>query len=606
MFISYIRDNKTITSLFLLCTVGIFAVVPIMRLAELYRVEPPVFAQVGNKKIDPHHYKELHETALLRARHNEKKTHAEANFYAHLRVWDALTEEKSLEDPLKNIGIRVLGNESTHLILEDKNLKKYLGNPQTGKEATDEEVIEKLKEIAHTHQGSERLQSQEKTIRYYRAREKYRTLITQAYKDTKADKALHRSCAHKKVWVQLIFVPYTAILQEKTSPQEKEAYFKAHAQDYQWEDEKNIGYIIAPLYPSARDWDALEDKVKQIAHRLSLEQQDPIAFAKRYSDTQEVTVHWKAEEIPEIIKNKLPKSEQGDLQASPQVVTIRLEKPHTHALYRLIKISRNLQLQKKYTFVRIEKKIAISEDTRSDIHTDLVKCAAAIQKKKLKTFQEFRQEAETHGFAAYPKTILKQEAQRLGFPPDYFPSQIARWAYKEKKIHKVSDPILVGDKFYFIATIFAHHPKGPKPMEEVDAQIEQAVIRDNRKKELLTTLRPLLARKSIPAQVKKLYPHHTFIIQKKAITLATSTLHERFGQCPQAIGQMIALSPGEACLAPTPHGILIAICLETKRIQPKKDPKVQKEDLFNQLKKAYLYFIKEEGTLIDERYRYIE
>lgn len=612
MFIRYVRENKKITTLFILITVGAFAIVPIMRLWELYSAEKFVFAEVGGKKIDPHRYKELYEGAFFRALYGEKREHAEATYYAHMRVWHLLTEQKSIEDPLEHMGICVLEDERTSLVLDNKALKKQLGNPETGEEATDEEVIERLKSIADTDQGSERLRQQEEEMAYYRSVDKYEQLILQGYRDTAADKAIEEALSQKKVLVKAIFVPYTAVLKEEATEQEKEAYLKEHQRAYEWKNEREVLYIVAPIYPSDRDWDTLNDKVKETTKRLEREKLDPLAFAKRYSDNrEEVSVEWTEDEIPEAIKNQLKRNKQGHFKVSSKIIVVELEKPHTHVLYRLVKVGRNLRLQKKYTFARIEKKIVISEDTRSDTYRDTAKFAEAIKKKKIKTFEAFKKEAEEHGFQARKKKVTQKEAQRVGLPHDYTPAQIARWTYKEKKVHKVSDPILVGDKHYFVAMLLQKHEKGPKVMDEVAEEIERAVIQENKKKEILKQLSPLVGTKNIVKKVKEMYPHHSFVTKKKAITQATSSLHDSLGACNQGIGQILTLSAGEQCIVAGEHGVIIAICLETesKEIDPaeaKKERKKEKEKFFRKLKKAYLFLIEKKEQLIDERYKYLE
>ncbi len=261
-----------------------------------------------NKKVDKN-------TESIKQQQQRNSLTTDETFRVREQTWEQMVRQILMNKEYKELGVEVTADEMFDLI-QGKNphplIQKYFANPNTGK--FDRNRI--LQFLQQYDQMPERVKKQWNALENYikedQLRQKFNTLIAQAYylpKELARDEYNNQNTSAKITYVAARYADVPDSLIQVTD-NDYQTYYNEHKNEFKQKKSRGLEYVVFNVVPSKKDIEKAQ-KSTNLTWEDFVKTDHPQEFAKGNTDKTYDTAWMKKGELPPQIDSLMFHSKVG-------------------------------------------------------------------------------------------------------------------------------------------------------------------------------------------------------------------------------------------------------------------------------------------------------
>jgi peptidyl-prolyl cis-trans isomerase D len=410
----------------------------------------------------------------------EQAPSEEEMIYLRKQAWKQLVNDITYERICQALDIQVSEEELVDMVQGEHvhpDLQASFIDPAT-KEFNKKDLLAALQNLSKLPPANQAHWYQiEKELAQKRCQAKFEQLMEFSIFVTNLEAQQKWTMENTSLDIQYLYVPYRQVAEEGITVTDAmmKDYLQQHPNDYQVEESKEIRYVTFPIVPSDQDNAAFHQELNELKQEFTKTLEDKL-FASTHTDANAnlVSLQCTEKDLPATLS-----SQKGSLKKG-MVVGPVTEGDKTYKLYKVTSLS--LKNPKKYELTVIEKNLTPSDETKEEAFRKVENFI-----KNVKTKAQFDTQAEQHAVHVDEGKIGKDDT-RIGKLHQV--RELVRWIYNEGKVGKVS-PVFETEDSYVVAVVVAHTKAGLTPFQQVQKEIKDKVLNEQKAKMVTAKLQPL-------------------------------------------------------------------------------------------------------------------
>ncbi|MBN1116888.1 MAG: SurA N-terminal domain-containing protein [Bacteroidales bacterium] len=309
-------------------------------------------------------------------------------------AWQSLIREQVMNREYSLLGLSVHSDELFDLISGENphpTIKQYFTDPNTGvlNRFAIQQYLSQMSQIESDNPQKQSWLYLEDMIYNDRLMTKYNNLLRKGLYATKVDVEKRKNNYNKTVDFSFIVKRYTEIADTAITVNEADlkAYYKAHEQEFEQEESRDIRYIVWEVVPSQEDVKSAEKWINEVAVELKeIDAENAFQYVKANSDLAPTTKNFSPGELPFDIDAWAFNAELGDVYGPYQ----------EGDFYKLAKLAQISYLpdsvRASHILLRINQQDYMQKQALADSLVDLLKSGKA-------SFEALASEYSTDGTA---------------------------------------------------------------------------------------------------------------------------------------------------------------------------------------------------------------
>jgi peptidyl-prolyl cis-trans isomerase D len=515
--------------------------------------------------------------------------------YLREHAWKQLVTDIIYEKVCQSLDIRVSEEELVDMVQGEHihpDLQAAFIDPAT-REFSKKDLLAALQNIAKLPPANQAHWYQyEKMLAQKRCQNKFEQLMEHSVFVTNLEAQQKWTLENTSLDMQYLYVPYKQVPEEGISITNAmlKDYLQQHPHEYQVEESKEIRYATFPIVPSEQDKTTFHQELNELKQEFTQTSEDKL-FASTHTDANAnlVTIQCVEKDLPSALL-----AHKGSLRKG-MVVGPVAEGDKTYKLYKVTSLSP--PNPKKYELTVIEKNLTPSDETKEEAFRkaeDFIK--------NVKNQAQFDTQAQQHAIQVADAQVGKEDT-RIGKLHQV--RELVRWIYNEGKVGKVS-PVFTTENDYVVAVVVAHAKAGLARLQQVQEEIREKVLNEQKAKKIKAKLQPLSAlplaeattqygSEAQVATAQQVKFNHTYLA---GIGAASKAIHQAFTVEAGKRSPIIAEQQGVVLLEVTQRQM--PPLPDSWQDQQKKQVELEQRMVLFQLPKA----LEELAKVKDHRYKY--
>ena len=290
-----------------------------------------------------------------KARANQSTIDQQVNNVLVDQTWDQLVREVVLKEQIKNLGIKVSGDELFNMVQGPNphpQVRQAFSDPNTG--VFDPQVVANfLRNMDQdpTGQGKAQWLTFERQLQEQRLEEKYYNMIKGGVYIPDFVAKEDYASKNKTVDIEFVMMRYSDVGDDEITIEESDlkAYYNKNASKYKQTRSRGIEYVAFDATPSAADSNEIVSFMEEIKGEFKTTTEDSV-FVNRNSDARFFSRYNSPGELPEALDSAVFKLKKGDIYgpvfAAPnylmtKVIDVKMMPDSAQARHILLPIQNN-------------------------------------------------------------------------------------------------------------------------------------------------------------------------------------------------------------------------------------------------------------------------